>query len=391
MRSLLLALALAAVPGAGDVNGDRVDDVVLEERVVFGQRGATRSLRRARGFRVHGGRSIAGDVNGDGRDDVITARGIVFGPRGRRGIALRGVRLDSVAGVGDVDGDGLDDVLAGAVDENAAYLVRGRRAPGTVELPRDAFLRIDGAPAGDQEMCDLENNVSEDPPAPCVDNAGWSVAGPGDVNGDGIPDLLIDASRPSIVFGRRTGGTVSLADLGAGGYRINGVSWTTHSVAAAGDVNGDGLGDFTIADTSSGWHDAIVVFGGGGGSGGFDYRRPGRRALRLMGDAIDPVSAAGDVNGDGRADLVTAGLNGNTGMVWVPFGGLRPGLTRLHAPGWRGLRIAVPDDEDGVVVPETRAVGDVNGDGRDDLLIEDGSGRVRIVRGGRRVRYLTFR
>ena len=56
---------------------------------------------------------------------------------------------------------------------------------------------------------------------------------------------------------------------------------------------------------------------------------------------------------------------------------------RFGGAGWRGVRILTHDDEDGAVVPDADPVGDVNGDGRDDVLLIDGDGTPRIVLGAR--------
>jgi hypothetical protein len=258
-------------------------------------------------------------------------------------------------------------------------VITGRQG-GALDVAR-AFLRIDGAASGDQEACDEMNLDSGDPPPypPCADSAGWSVAGPGDVNGDGIPDLALDAARPSVVFGRRTGGTVDLGALGDGGYRISGVSaQTVHHVAAAGDMNGDGLADLALVDYGS--YDGRLIFGSPPAD--FDYRSPGERAVRLdNAEGMERVAGAGDFNGDGRPDLITTGLRGNDGVAFVAFGARRAGRVRFGAA--RGVRIDTHDDEDGAVVPDADPVGDVNGDGRDDLLVIDGDDTPRIVLGSR--------
>ena len=93
------------------------------------------------------------------------------------------------------------------------------------------------------------------------DDSGFSVAGAGDVNGDGIDDLIIGAPAPAatavagesyVVFGSAAGFAASL-DLaaldGTNGFRLDGIDDYDHSgcsVAGAGDVNGDGIDDLII-------------------------------------------------------------------------------------------------------------------------------------------------
>jgi hypothetical protein len=108
--------------------------------------------------------------------------------------------------------------------------------------------------------------------------------GTGDVNGDGVADVLLAHDGVRVVFGRRSPGTVDLGALGDGGYRISGVSaQTVHSVAAAGDIDGDGRADLALVDYGS--NDARLVLGSA--QRDFDFRSPGARALRM--DTADGV------------------------------------------------------------------------------------------------------
>ena len=246
------------------------------------------SLDGTNGFRLDGeaannwiGRSVAsaGDVNGDGFADLIIgfdyfrnnsgACYVAFGKAGgfasainlfqlygSSGFMLQGFTADdysggSVASAGDVNGDGFDDLIVGAkgADPNgsasgASYLVFGK-ASG---FPSVTFLSSLNGNTGFKLA-----GVS------AGDNTGASVAAAGDVNGDGFADFIIgapgsngNAGTSYIVFGKANGfaSSIELSSLdGTTGFRLDGVSaqeYSGSSVASAGDVNGDGYADLII-------------------------------------------------------------------------------------------------------------------------------------------------
>ncbi len=456
-----------SVSAAGDVNGDGVDDLLIgayradpngndsgASYVVFGASGVgssgtleLSSLDGNSGFVLNGvtrseglfvgdrsGRSVsaAGDVNGDGVDDLLIgayradpngstsgASYVVFGASGvggsgtlelssldgSNGFVLNGVTAfdfsgGSVSAAGDVNGDGVDDLLIGAFlagpngnFSGASYVVFGASgvgSGGTLELSSldgsNGFV-LNGAAAGD--------------------NSGRSVSAAGDVNGDGVDDLLIGANGADpngnysgasyLVFGASgvgSSGTLELSSLdGSNGFVLNGVTGSDNSgfsVSAAGDVNGDGVDDLLIgahrADPNGNRSGAsYVVFGasGVGSSGTLELSSlDGSNGFVLNGVTADDqsgvsVSAAGDVNSDGVDDLLigagVADSNGNrSGASYVVFGASGVGssgtleLSSLDGSSGFVLNGVTGGDRSGVSVS---AAGDLNGDGVDDLLI----------------------
>ena len=449
-----------SVASAGDINGDGVDDVIIgapfagnqagAAYVVFGSRTPfgpsfdLSDLTGANGFRIGApgatartGYSVAsaGDVNGDGIDDLIVgspqtdvngalsgAAYVVFGRDtgfsanfevstldGSNGFRMLGVSTGdtaglSVASAGDFNDDGFADFIVGApsadpnvVGAGASYVVFGRDTGFGPSLDLSTLngsdgFRIDGPSQGD---------------------FAGRVASAGDVNGDGIDDLIIGAISADVdgltagaafvVFGSSdpVGASLNLADLdGTNGFRISGRAAgdrTGGAVAAAGDINGDGIGDLIIgardADPNGEKSGAsYVVFGRDTGfapnldlatlDGTDGFRIAGLAAYDYAGHA---VSAAGDLNGDGIDDLVVssplADPNGSgSGATYVIFG-TRGGfagdfdLSTLNGTnGFRLSGVAIPDFSGYAVA----SAGDFNGDGLDDLII----GAVRGREGG---------
>lgn len=367
----------SVVAGGFDLDGDGLDDVAVgapdadplaradagEVYVVFGSTSrapldlSTVGAAGA-GVRIVGasagdqigaalGRSVAGagDVNGDGFDDLLVASyqantsvgevAVVFGSAapgdldlngglGARGIVISGAGgVDSagfaVDGAGDVDGDGFDDLLISAPRATAAgraaagvvYLVFGSASPTSLTLGDLATagtgFRILGAGASDY--------------------LGRSVAGAGDLNGDGYDDMVMSAvpdpaaGHVYIAYGdaRANLGDVDLATPGSA-IRFDGGSVPTNayagwSVDGAGDVDGDGYDDVIVGArkqafgglTDSGG--AFVIFGGTAMTGGaLDGLSATGRGSSIAGayagaDTGYAVAGVGDANGDGLADL----------------------------------------------------------------------------------------
>jgi len=245
------------------------------------------------------------------------------------------------------------------------------------------------------------------------DLSGDSVAGAGDVNGDGLADLIVgahrsdpaggsDAGRSYVVFGKSTTSDVELSAIaaGTGGFVINGQGMydqSGRSIASAGDVNGDGLADLIVGAWLSAFTGAYagrsyVVFGQtatspidlsavAAGSGGFVIN--GQAAGDYSGGASrsssgQSVASAGDVNGDGLADLIVGAhrsdLAGGSdaGRSYVIFGSTSGTFVQTAVDQ---LGTSGNDTLTGSAVAETL----VGGAG-DDILI--GNGGADVLYGG---------
>ncbi len=252
------------------------------------------------------------------------------------------------------------------------------------------------------------------------DKSGWSVSTAGDINGDGLDDVIVgawegdpngiyNAGESYVVFGRQGGfpTTLNLADLdGANGFVINGIDFidsSGHSVAA-GDVNGDGLNDVIIGAPVASPNgnayagESYIVFGH---QAGFPAALnladlDGSNGIVLNGiDSGDGSGAvaAGDVNGDGLDDVIIGASRADpnasrwAGESYVVFGrraGFPAALNLSDLDGSNGFVLNGIDagDRSGISVA---AAGDINGDGVDDVIIgaveADPNGNVYVVFG----------
>jgi len=370
-----------SISGAGDVNGDGIDDFIvsafyhdepdggtIEGRayVVYGTTSGfgplldLDALSPGEGIVITAGSSDrylgsdvsgAGDFNGDGIDDLIISTDntngrayVVFGSASGlpdtinaddiggsvAGIEITGQSrvLDAVvSSAGDLNGDGFDDLIVsealafaddGTAFVGSAHVIFGSSSPVNVDV--DGMAAQDGFTFSGTQV---------------FDRVGFRVSEAGDINGDGISDIIL-AGFPAgggggeayVIFGNDDPNPVWPGDLddldGSNGFVIlaDPSDSVVHSVSDAGDINNDGIADLVIGTSQT----AYVVFGSDQGhdptldltdlteSEGFVLEG-------FTGEALD-VSAGGDVNGDGIDDLVIGDWtsNGGDSAAYVIYG-----------------------------------------------------------------------
>lgn len=395
---------------AGDINGDGRGDVIF-----CGMYGST------------GNRDNNGVVNfylSDGRDsgfvDAAQNPPNIFKLAGQHSGDLLGT---SVSANGDVNGDGLRDVVIGAAcqdgpnggiadNRGAAYVVLGSR---TLSLNADLSTNDGNPPPGVIAIYGPQSGGRM---------GIWIDAG--DVDGDGLADIIIGSDQINSGAGQHVGGAYivfgsanlpSVIDLasppaGVRTARIVGANQEDHWGAAlqVGDINNDGIGDVIIGgsvDRDSGSYvtpairnghnffaasfngqrdrcgEVFVIYGQRNWPATINLSSPPVNATHVIGanplDFLGSQLHSGDVNGDGRTDLIIGALlatapdnRGQTGAVYVVYGSATlPGATiDLANPSASGQRVTAIYGEHVLdCAGDSVRTYDINKDGLSDLFI----------------------
>jgi hypothetical protein len=392
------ARAGAAVSGFADVDGDGHDDILVgateegsggggEIYLAHGPISGELSLEDAAvlivgessGGMAGAALAPAGDVDGDGVPDLlvgapkadyrgteagaaylllgpIDSGGLVGADRRFTGETIEDQAGSRVAAGGDVDGDGRDDLLVGApyaesASRGAAYLLLDAAASTDTTGLEDADLILRGVGTGDQ--------------------AGWGVAINGDLNGDGLADVVVGAPEAD------GGGAIYVIHgdaepaglLGAADSTVAGMSPGDRAgacLAVAGDVDWDGHTDLIVGAPGADGGAGAAYLLLGPFSADMSMADAGASFSGLVaGDGAGAwVAAAGSVDGDDYDDILL-GVD--------PSSGADPVLVR--GPVWGAMALS---DADGIYVGESAsdgagasmaAAGDTDGDGIGDLLI----------------------
>ncbi|MDP2308812.1 MAG: FG-GAP-like repeat-containing protein [Pseudomonadota bacterium] len=369
-----------SVSSAGDVNGDGYDDVIVGAYGYGSGAGrayvyagsatglsttAATTLTGASAYTYFGNTvSGAGDVNGDGYDDVIVG---AYGPSPYVGsafvydgspsgvVAAASATLtgelasnyfgSSVSSAGDVNGDGFGDVIVGAFN----YSGGAGRAYVYVGSASGVSTTASSTLAGD------------------LGQFGYSVSGAGDVNGDGYDDVIVGAynrdssTGSAYVYAGSASGVATAASTVFTGEATS--IYFGGSVSRAGDFNGDGYDDVIVGaqgvDAATGR--AYVYAGSAGGlSTTPSATLSGESTANYFGAS---VSDAGDVDGDGYDDVIVGAFNygESTGRAYLFPGSAGGAATSASA-------VLTGENNSSHFGAAVSSAGDVNGDGYDDVI-----------------------
>jgi hypothetical protein len=382
---------------AGDVNGDGFADVIVgasywessaaqaDEGGIWIYRGSAAGLVNAPAAHKEGDQayarfgtavSTAGDVNGDGYADVIAGApdyGLGYTRDGRAWVWLGSPDWlgdtphwsagghqneahfgSAAATAGDVNGDGYSDIIVGAL---------GYEDPATSAALGAAYV-YHGSVEDLSEMAvwSKRSNMAQA-------YYGWSVGSAGDVNGDGYADVIVSApfwngqGQVWVYHGTATGLDSSPAWDKSSGHDGDDFGW---SAGAAGDVNGDGYDDVIVG--APGWEGQGAAFVYAGSAGGMVSAPLWNKESGQVGSRFGfSVGTAGDVNGDGYADIIVGAPFWQTsgqerGGAWLYYGS---DAGPHRPPDW----YEVADRDDAEYGYAVGTAGDVNGDGYSDVII----------------------
>ncbi|MSQ01324.1 MAG: hypothetical protein EXR71_05430 [Myxococcales bacterium] len=391
----------ASVASAGDTNGDGYGDVIVgaygydngstDEGIAYVYLGTATGVATTAAWTAEGNQAqayfgaavaSAGDVNGDGYGDVIVGaysyddgssnEGSAFvflgSSSGLATSAAWSAQPDqtsahfgtTVAAAGDVNGDGYGDVVVGAPDYDNGSTDEGR---AYVYYGSVSGLATTAAWTAEPDQASA--------------NFGASVATAGDVDGDGYADVIVgadgydngstDEGAAFVYLGSVAGLATSAAWTAESGQTLAGFGT---SVASAGDVDGDGYSDVIIGadgyDNGSTDEGAAFVYLGSvsGLATTSAWSAESGQASAYFGAA---VSSAGDLDGDGYADVIV-------GSAYYDNGSSNEGRASVYMGSSAGLATtaswtAEADQNFAYFGTSVAAAGDVNGDGFGDLIV----------------------
>jgi len=359
----------ASTAGVGDVNGDGVGDFVVgiqrEDPSGIANAGTARVFSGVDGVVLYTFEGItqggffgndvrgAGDVNDDGTPDIIV--GAIFDDRGGlnrsgsatvfsgadgsvlhlfEGTEIQGLMGRAVDGAGDVNGDGHADLIVGVTDD------RNGTDSGSIRV----FSGADGS-----LLYDILGDAA-------FDSMGASVAGLGDLDGDGFDDFAAGARNASIGLLKTGQVRVFSGQTGAVLFTHNGATANAimHMVNSAGDVNGDSTPDYLVGSPGA---DVAAVYSGADGTALYSFS--GNSAGDGFGSRLAGI---GDVDHDGSADVIIAAPADDRN-------GPAAGSVTVYSGADGSVLLTLDGDPGDQLGSGVGGLGNVNGDACDDFIV----------------------
>ncbi|WP_406181751.1 FG-GAP-like repeat-containing protein [Streptomyces sp. NBC_01006] len=340
-------------------------------------------------------RDAPGDLNGDGFRDIWTvdAKGQLYTYAGQGnskftvatsgGVSFTGSQTDTR---GDWGTDGYNDLVS-------LHYVENEKKKVLSIYPNDGRGTVNDKPIRLSVSCPVK-----DEEAGCFGDENWTgddhwynaeqMVTPGDINGDGMPDLLVKQGKQLwAYYGNRAQKSLDMDDYG-GPILVGNGDWDKLTVIAPGDVNGDGIADLWLRDNTTG--DIFRTYGSKGVNGKLDPTTWGNPASRVkIGTSLPQSSypelgSVGDITGDTFPDLWARKADGKV-VAWpgkapdangIAFGGEFVIDTRLGTVPVAGNEVGNDDDR--------VRWADFDGDGKLDYvtLADNGSVSVSVNNGG---------
>ncbi|MFI0430929.1 beta strand repeat-containing protein, partial [Mariniflexile sp. HMF6888] len=307
---------------------------------------------------------------------------------GANGFAIPGIQASSQFGaetrfIGDINNDGLEDIAIVA----PSTTVNSVNSAGTVYI---IFGSNAGFPASfDITSLDGTNGFIVEGVVE-YESIGLSVEGVGDINGDGIDDLIVGASRYGggilVIYGKPTNvafnAAINRGDIdGNNGFIISttGFLLQINQIGSLGDVNGDNINDFILGKSIGG--QAWIFFGQAANfplnidSTWLDGVKGFQTSSFPSSRASYNVGGAGDINSDGINDILIGSWNGsldiNEQISYALFGKSTPFDVLVDLPSLDGTDGFKIDNQGNGLLTFVGPIGDVNGDGIDDCFSEN--------------------